>query len=133
MKKQILSEEFKRMQKLAGIAIKENNLDNSTLLLANKYYNKFLSEYDPSKNFGDSTTFSGADDDIINGNYEDDSSYPNVEGFEVPEVATVYVTKDKDMAEKIKRDFEEIKVDLDFGDPYTEYMDQDSGNHIIIV
>ena len=109
MKKK-LSEEFKRMQKIAGI-IKENQSlsDDDIKQLANKAYNKWLSTYDPSDNFGDSTTFSGQEDDIINNNYEDDSNYSNARGFGVLEVATVYITKDENVANQIKNDFDEYK------------------------
>ena len=95
--------------------------DSYNKILANKYYNQWLSDYDSSKDFGDSTTFSGAPDDIINGNYEtDDSFYPKAEGFEIPEVASIYVTDDKNTAEEIKQ----------ISESYKEYIN--NGKYIII-
>jgi len=103
--KQRLSKEFLRMQKLAGIINEGTEFNDASKKLANEYYNLWLSEYDPSDDYGDSTTFSGSDDDIINGNYDLDNDYPNAIGYAVPESATVFVTQDEGVAADIKKDF----------------------------
>lgn len=89
--------------------------------LANYCYNKWLKEYDSSEDFGDSTTFSGAENDIIKGNYEDASKdYPNTSGFSVPEVAVVYITSNVSVYNRIINEY----------DNYKEYI---IGNLFIII
>lgn len=120
--KQRLSEEFRRMQKLAGIVTEATEFNDASKKLANEYYNLWLSEYDPSDDYGDSTTFSGGDDDIINGNYDLNNDYPNAIGYEVPESATVFVTQDENVANTIANDYKDISK-----------LYSDSYNYIVVV
>lgn len=76
-------------------------------ILANKYYNIWLSDFDSSEDFGDSTTFSCSDDDILNGKYIIDNDIKGAIGFNVEEVATVYITKNKKLAIDILMAFED--------------------------
>jgi hypothetical protein len=97
-----------------GKVLKEN--ENGLEFIANKYYNKWLKEYDPYQDFGDSTTFSGENDDIINGNgYEDELN--GVKGYTVDEAASVFIDTDRKKINSLKDESDDYKLFKE-GDKY---------------
>jgi hypothetical protein len=76
--------------------------------VVNKIYNEWLSGYDCKENFGDSTSFAGCNDDIINGNFEI-SEYDGIKSYDVDEVCSIMIVGD-DKVNDIINDYECCKV-----------------------
>ena len=75
----------------------------------NKVYNEWLAWYDPTEDFGDSTSFAGCDDDIINGNFEI-SEYNGIKSYDVDEVCSIMIVEDDDRVNDIVNDYKCCKV-----------------------
>lgn len=75
----------------------------------NKVYNEWLAWYNPTEDFGDSTTFAGRNDDIINGNFEI-REYNGIKSYDVDEVCSIMVIEDDDKVNDIINDYECCKV-----------------------
>lgn len=77
--------------------------------VVNKVYNKWLSGYDYKKDFGDSTTFGGCNDDIINGNFEI-NEYNGIKSYDVIEVCSIMIVEDDDKVNDIMNSYEGCEV-----------------------